>query len=65
MQLMFHASIVIFSQLQPPILLSDENSYHNAGWDAYFAGYIFIKIAHVFSVKKYGEYVLFVHYVLH
>ena len=33
----------------------DENSYHNAGWDAYFAGYIFIKIAHVFSVKKFGE----------
>ncbi|XP_043260056.1 pre-piRNA 3'-exonuclease trimmer-like [Colletes gigas] len=28
---------------------------HVAGWDAYFTGYIFIKMAHIFSIKKYGE----------
>ncbi|CAL7951721.1 unnamed protein product [Xylocopa violacea] len=33
---------------------SDIKSYHNAGWDAYFAGYIFIKMGHIFCVKKFG-----------
>ncbi|XP_012227812.2 pre-piRNA 3'-exonuclease trimmer-like isoform X1 [Linepithema humile] len=29
--------------------------YHTAGWDAYFAGYVFIKIAHIFAKKNYTE----------
>ncbi|XP_029056046.2 pre-piRNA 3'-exonuclease trimmer-like isoform X1 [Osmia bicornis bicornis] len=33
----------------------DEKNYHHAGWDAYFAGYIFIKLGHVFGVKIYGS----------
>ncbi|KAL2748212.1 pre-piRNA 3'-exonuclease trimmer-like isoform X1 [Vespula maculifrons] len=28
---------------------------HDAGWDSYFTGYIFIKMAHVIAVKKYGK----------
>ncbi|XP_076754248.1 pre-piRNA 3'-exonuclease trimmer [Xylocopa sonorina] len=32
----------------------DIKSYHNAGWDAYFAGYIFIKMGHIFCVSKFG-----------
>lgn len=32
----------------------DEKNYHNAVWDAYFAGHIFIKMAHIFCIKKYG-----------
>ncbi|KAK1120281.1 hypothetical protein K0M31_012641 [Melipona bicolor] len=42
----------------PKIILSQEFSvqkrYHSAGWDAYFAGYIFVKMAHIFCVKKFG-----------
>lgn len=42
----------------PKIKLNKENygekSYHNAGWDAYFAGYIFVKMGHVLCVKKFG-----------
>ncbi|XP_018371191.1 PREDICTED: poly(A)-specific ribonuclease PARN-like domain-containing protein 1 isoform X1 [Trachymyrmex cornetzi] len=29
--------------------------YHTAGWDAYFAGYLFIRMTHVFATKKYGQ----------
>ncbi|KZC12235.1 Poly(A)-specific ribonuclease PARN-like domain-containing protein 1 [Dufourea novaeangliae] len=34
---------------------SDENAYHTAGWDAYYAGYIFVKMAHILCIKQYGE----------
>ncbi|KAL0105870.1 hypothetical protein PUN28_015945 [Cardiocondyla obscurior] len=33
------------------------HKYHTAGWDAYFAGYLFIKIAHIIALKRYGEIV--------
>ncbi|KAK9302513.1 hypothetical protein QLX08_005504 [Tetragonisca angustula] len=44
----------------PKIVLNEESfsnqkSYHSAGWDAYFAGCIFVKMAHVFCVKKFGS----------
>ncbi|EFN64967.1 Poly(A)-specific ribonuclease PARN-like domain-containing protein 1 [Camponotus floridanus] len=29
--------------------------YHTAGWDSYFAGYVFIRLIHVFSAKCYGQ----------
>lgn len=29
--------------------------YHTAGWDSYFAGYVFIRLIHVFSAKRYGQ----------
>ncbi|XP_011631295.1 pre-piRNA 3'-exonuclease trimmer-like isoform X2 [Pogonomyrmex barbatus] len=29
--------------------------YHTAGWDAYFTGYIFIRISHLFATKRYEE----------
>lgn len=29
--------------------------YHTAGWDSYFAGYVFIRMAHVFTAKRYGQ----------
>ncbi|XP_026671379.1 pre-piRNA 3'-exonuclease trimmer-like isoform X2 [Ceratina calcarata] len=43
-----------------PSIRSDKNlsgteTYHNAGFDSYCAGYIFIKMAHVFCVKKFGS----------
>ncbi|KOC67680.1 Poly(A)-specific ribonuclease PARN-like domain-containing protein 1 [Habropoda laboriosa] len=28
---------------------------HNAGWDAYCTGYIFVKMGHMFSIQKYGQ----------
>ncbi|XP_012149652.1 pre-piRNA 3'-exonuclease trimmer isoform X2 [Megachile rotundata] len=34
---------------------SDVNNYHNAGWDSFIAGFIFIKVGSVFSLKKYGS----------
>ncbi|XP_053994436.1 pre-piRNA 3'-exonuclease trimmer-like [Hylaeus volcanicus] len=33
----------------------DEHFYHNAGWDAYYAGYIFIKMGFLFTIGKYGK----------
>ncbi|XP_076163424.1 pre-piRNA 3'-exonuclease trimmer isoform X2 [Ptiloglossa arizonensis] len=33
----------------------DTKSYHNAGWDSYFAGYIFIKLGFLLCLNKYGE----------
>ncbi|OAD62005.1 Poly(A)-specific ribonuclease PARN-like domain-containing protein 1 [Eufriesea mexicana] len=41
----------------PKIKINKElphNKYHNAGWDAYIAGYIFIKMAHLFCIQKFG-----------
>lgn len=35
-------------------IILDEKKYHTAGWDAYFAGYIYIKMAHIFCVNKFG-----------
>ena len=32
----------------------DEDSFHDAGWDSYCAGYCFIKMAHTFAVKRRG-----------
>ncbi|XP_011156770.2 pre-piRNA 3'-exonuclease trimmer isoform X2 [Solenopsis invicta] len=29
--------------------------YHTAGWDAYFSGYIFIRLAHLFVSKRYEQ----------
>lgn len=29
--------------------------YHTAGWDSYFAGYIFIRLTHIFATKRCGE----------
>lgn len=29
--------------------------YHTAGWDSYFAGYVFIRMVHVFATKRYGQ----------
>ncbi|KAG5325773.1 PNDC1 ribonuclease, partial [Pseudoatta argentina] len=29
--------------------------YHTAGWDAYFAGYLFIRMTHIFATKQYGQ----------
>ncbi|XP_018302367.1 poly(A)-specific ribonuclease PARN-like domain-containing protein 1 isoform X1 [Mycetomoellerius zeteki] len=29
--------------------------YHTAGWDAYFTGYLFIRITHVFATKQYRQ----------
>lgn len=29
--------------------------YHTAGWDAYFSGYIFIRLTHIFATKRYGQ----------
>ncbi|GAB1859301.1 Poly(A)-specific ribonuclease PARN-like domain-containing protein 1 [Camponotus japonicus] len=29
--------------------------YHTAGWDSYFAGYVFIRLIHVFAAKRYGQ----------
>lgn len=29
--------------------------YHTAGWDSYFAGYVFIRIVHVFATKRHGS----------
>ncbi|XP_024876104.1 pre-piRNA 3'-exonuclease trimmer-like [Temnothorax curvispinosus] len=37
------------------IMSSNNNRYHTAGWDAYFAGYIFIRLAHIFVTKQYGQ----------
>ncbi|KAL6437323.1 hypothetical protein ACFW04_005079 [Cataglyphis niger] len=28
--------------------------YHTAGWDSYFAGYVFIRMIHAFTAKRYG-----------
>lgn len=33
--------------IQPHIITSDDK-FHNAGWDSYFTGYIFIRMAHIF-----------------
>ncbi|XP_076478224.1 pre-piRNA 3'-exonuclease trimmer isoform X3 [Bombus vancouverensis nearcticus] len=32
----------------------DKKNYHSAGWDSYFCGYVFVKMAHIFCVKKFG-----------
>ncbi|XP_018346792.1 PREDICTED: poly(A)-specific ribonuclease PARN-like domain-containing protein 1 isoform X1 [Trachymyrmex septentrionalis] len=29
--------------------------YHTAGWDAYFAGYLFIRMTHIFATKQYEQ----------
>nr|XP_031827939.1 pre-piRNA 3'-exonuclease trimmer-like isoform X1 [Nomia melanderi] len=34
---------------------TDVEAYHTAGWDAYVAGYIFVKIGHILAVEKYGQ----------
>lgn len=53
--------IILYSQfkfyyiIESDIIL-DEKKYHTAGWDAYFAGYIYIKMAHIFCVNKFGTY---------
>ncbi|XP_043507730.1 pre-piRNA 3'-exonuclease trimmer-like isoform X2 [Frieseomelitta varia] len=48
----------VLSFNSPNIVLNEEcsnqKSYHSAGWDAYFAGCIFVKMAHLFCVKKFG-----------
>ncbi|XP_018394425.1 PREDICTED: poly(A)-specific ribonuclease PARN-like domain-containing protein 1 [Cyphomyrmex costatus] len=36
-------------------LNNSPKKYHTAGWDAYFAGYLFIRMAHVFATKHYGQ----------
>nr|XP_033323389.1 pre-piRNA 3'-exonuclease trimmer-like isoform X1 [Megalopta genalis] len=33
----------------------DKEAYHTAGWDAYLAGYIFIKMGYLLTIQKYGE----------
>ncbi|KAK2580021.1 hypothetical protein KPH14_012310 [Odynerus spinipes] len=33
---------------------TDEGSIHDAGWDSYLTGHIFLKMAHIFAAKKYG-----------
>ncbi|XP_050486227.1 pre-piRNA 3'-exonuclease trimmer-like isoform X2 [Bombus huntii] len=42
----------------PEIIFNEEFShkknYHSAGWDSYFCGYVFVKMAHIFCVKKFG-----------
>ncbi|XP_033230635.1 pre-piRNA 3'-exonuclease trimmer-like [Belonocnema kinseyi] len=46
--------------LNSPLICSVDNStlevdsFHDAGWDSYCAGYCFIKMAHTFAVKKRG-----------
>lgn len=46
-------------QFSPLIQLENysENydNFHNAGWDAYCTGYIFIRMAHIFTAQKYGS----------
>lgn len=37
------------------VISSDCEKYHTAGWDAYFAGYIFIRLSHIFTTKHYGQ----------
>lgn len=32
-----------------------QRNVHNAGWDSYLTGYIFVKMAYIFVSKKYGE----------
>lgn len=34
--------------IEPQIFLKDDH-FHNAGWDSYFTGYIFIRMAHIFA----------------
>lgn len=36
--------------------------YHTAGWDSYFAGYVFIRMAHVFATKHYGQDLVLKHF---
>ncbi|XP_076232531.1 pre-piRNA 3'-exonuclease trimmer isoform X2 [Calliopsis andreniformis] len=48
-------SPVIRMENEDKYKISEKKNYHNAGWDAYFAGYIFIKMAHLFCINKYGE----------
>ncbi|XP_011880452.1 PREDICTED: poly(A)-specific ribonuclease PARN-like domain-containing protein 1 [Vollenhovia emeryi] len=42
-------------ELDVSSITSDNKKYHTAGWDAFFAGYIFIKMAHMFTVKQYNQ----------
>ncbi|KAG7212344.1 hypothetical protein KM043_012665 [Ampulex compressa] len=35
--------------------LPSSEIFHHAGWDSYYTGYIFTKMAHFFAVKKYGN----------
>lgn len=34
-------------------LAVNSKNCHTAGWDAYYAGYIFIKMIHVFATKQF------------
>lgn len=36
-------------------VFSSSKRYHTAGWDSYFSGYLFIRIAHIFATKQYGQ----------
>ncbi|KAH0947464.1 hypothetical protein HN011_011598 [Eciton burchellii] len=29
--------------------------YHNAGWDSYFTGYVFLRIAHIITARRLGQ----------
>ncbi|KOX76046.1 Poly(A)-specific ribonuclease PARN-like domain-containing protein 1 [Melipona quadrifasciata] len=42
--------IVLFEECSTP----SQKRYHTAGWDAYFTGCIFVKMAHIFCIKKFG-----------
>ncbi|XP_078035715.1 pre-piRNA 3'-exonuclease trimmer isoform X2 [Augochlora pura] len=33
----------------------DKKAYHTAGWDAYYAGNIFIKMGHQFAIQEHGR----------
>ncbi|XP_020291468.1 poly(A)-specific ribonuclease PARN-like domain-containing protein 1 isoform X2 [Pseudomyrmex gracilis] len=46
--------IILTSKLEKSDVTSSPK-YHNAGWDSYFAGYVFIRMAHIFAKKQYGQ----------
>ncbi|XP_012540799.1 pre-piRNA 3'-exonuclease trimmer isoform X2 [Monomorium pharaonis] len=47
--------IVKLTNLNESDDIASSKRYHTAGWDAYFAGYIFIRIAHLFASNRYEE----------